>query len=251
MQRAPGWERPHWHDGAGAPYLAWFVPGKFDPALRRGIHELGADLPDGVAISVCVLGEADFPSFLWRGLLGHLLEEDFPHRAADIRAAPHVVRLEGTVSDGATLDYLRRTIDAVASLVRAGGLGVCDPIAFKWWSEEAFVAQLALPRRPMPFQLVSILQSPEEGRSSGATWLYTRGLRLFGRPDVSVRCVEDDDQASVTDVLNRLIATAALGASIPPGHAFTLSSGAILVAEHRGALDDPTFNNAHVLLVKR
>jgi len=101
------------------------------------------------------------------------------------------------------------------------------------------------PAAPVPRRHVVILYSPEE--ISGRKWFHTRGMRKFGRPDISVHDVKPEYGAGVIDLCNRLIELHADGGVVPEGQEIrmaSLPSGAI--AHHRGDLDDPDFNNVHI-----
>jgi len=84
---------------------------------------------------------------------------------------------------------------------------------------------------------------PGEGR----LWIHTRGLRKFGRPDLSVRGVPREFSQPVVDLCNRFIRMQTLGGRIPEGQEIrmvSLPSG--LICQHAGSLDDPDFNNVHM-----
>ena len=79
------------------------------------------------------------------------------------------------------------------------------------------------------------------------TWLHTRGMRQYGRPDLSVRGVGSSHIDAVTQMIERFIDLQANGGVIPDGEEIRmrgLPPGG--VCRHRGSLDDPDFNNVHV-----
>lgn len=88
-----------------------------------------------------------------------------------------------------------------------------------------------------------VLASPErEG-----TWLHTRGMLKFGRPDLSMRGVARGSEGLYLELFNRFIAFQALGGVIEEGQEVRmagLDSG--LRCYHAGSPDDPDFNNLHV-----
>ena len=101
------------------------------------------------------------------------------------------------------------------------------------------------PALPKVHRHISILYSEEE--SGGGTWFHTRGLRKFGRPDLSLHNVPDSHKEPVIDLCNRFIDLQANGGRIPEGQEIrmnVLPSG--LVCRHKGNLDDPNLNNVHV-----
>jgi hypothetical protein len=93
-----------------------------------------------------------------------------------------------------------------------------------------------------------ILTSEEEPPGPAPrTWFHTRGMRKFGRPDVSVHDVPASYRDAVVDLCNRLINLQALGGVVPEGQEIQmdhLPPG--LVCRHEGGADDPDFNNTRV-----
>jgi hypothetical protein len=130
--------------------------------------------------------------------------------------------------------------------------GVCaiyDPQMFHWWSPEQWRERIFEPASPVPRRHVVILYSPEE-QSPELLWVHTRGMRKFGRPDLSVRRIGAAHRDAVFDLCERFIEYQAFGAVIPEGQSVrmaTLPPGG--VAHHGGDLDDPDFNNVHVEFV--
>ena len=78
-------------------------------------------------------------------------------------------------------------------------------------------------------------------------WLHTRGLRKFGRPDISVRPVPLAYVEPVIGLLNRFIELQALGGLIADGQEIRMKDlPAGMICRHAGDLEDPDFNNVHV-----
>ena len=77
--------------------------------------------------------------------------------------------------------------------------------------------------------------------------MHTRGLRVFGRPDLSIHDVDPDAFTTTVELVNVLIAQLAKGLVIDDG--MTMDVGGdlgMLTFEHRGDVDDPDFNNEHL-----
>jgi hypothetical protein len=68
----------------------------------------------------------------------------------------------------------------------------------------------------VPRQHVVILTS-EDPDDALLTWLHTRGLRKFGRPDLSVRRVPPQDREAVIDLFDRFIEFQTFGGVIEEG----------------------------------
>lgn len=78
---------------------------------------------------------------------------------------------------------------------------------------------------------------------------HARGLRQYGRPDLSVRGVGPQHIDAVTNMIERFIEMQAYGGVVREGqevHMRGLPPGG--VCHHRGSLDDPDFNNVHIAI---
>ena len=123
-----------------------------------------------------------------------------------------------------------------------------DPITFHWWKPDEWRNRIFIPASAVPRHHVVILFSAE--REPGLTWFHTRGLRKFGRSDLSIHNVPEDHRDAVIDLCNRFIELQAFGGVIADGQEIkmkTLPSG--MTCHLRGDLDDPDFNNVHVEII--
>jgi hypothetical protein len=205
-----------------------------------------AGLPPGVHTGHFSRGEANgvFASFL-EGPFGAMLDEGPRELATTVRAAPGCVVIKGAVADSPTLDYLRDVIGLIACMIDAGAIAVLDMQSLQWWDatdwrRDIFEAEFT------PAEHVAMLGSVEDAKS-GAVWIHTRGMRKFGRPDLSVHGVTGDLQQPVVEMCARLTALEALGGMIPEGQAVKMQGiPAGTSCHHGGDLDDPDFNNVHV-----
>jgi hypothetical protein len=249
----PPWERPFFEPGGGDPFLFYAVFGPFSDeewVLPRPTYR-----PNGAPAGVEVVrhGRAEQPDWFasfFAGHLGRLLDDQLGEEGRSVRAAPACITLVGSVADPPTLDYLRDVVGLVAFLLDRGGVAVLDAFALHWWTPEAWRRDLFTPGEPVPLRHVDILVSedePAEGRP--AVRVHTRGLRKFGRPDLSVRGVTEAQLSPVMDLFNRFIVLQALGGVLPEGQPVRmegLPDG--LSCRHAGSTDDPDFNNVHVAI---
>jgi hypothetical protein len=143
------------------------------------------------------------------------------------------------------LNYLRDCVGLVAFFLDHGGRVLYDPLMLHWWDRETWNERIFSPAGPVPRHHVAILLSPEEGRPT--TWVHTRGMLKFGRPDISAPGVDEASLESVVDLCNRLIEFQAFGGVLREGQEIRMASlppgGRV---RHAGDLDDPDFNNVHV-----
>jgi hypothetical protein len=153
--------------------------------------------------------------------------------------------LRGELGDYETLDYLRDTVGTLTALLEHGGVGLLDAGSFRWYSPAQFREGLFAPGEPVPHRHVSILLSDEE--DGDGQWVHTRGMRKFGRPDISVHHVSGEDRSAVIDLCNRFIEMQALGAVVPDGQEIRMNALPEGITVHvEGELDDPDFNNVHL-----
>jgi hypothetical protein len=177
------------------------------------------------------------------------LKIENPDLARTIRQSPGCIILRGSQHNPEMLAYLRDSVGLLTFLLDNGGCAIFDLQMFHWWSPEQWRERIFDPAAPVPRRHVVVLFSEEEG-SDGLEWFHTRGMRKFGRPDISIQHVGPAYRDAVIDLCERFIEYQAFGAVIPEGQEVRMASlppGGI--AHHGGDLDDPDFNNVHVEIV--
>ena len=242
------WPRPHFEPGGGNPLLFFVVFGAFDleqplssskyrsagPADWLDVgHATRAQAPE-------LFAEYQSPP-MW-----DLFTRDAPVTAAEALKVPELVEVRAKVPDPPTLDYFRDTIGVVTWLLDCGGLSIYDPQRLWLWSADEWRSEIFKPGEPRPQEHTVILISAEEADAS-LSWLHTRGMRQYGRPDLSVHSVGHSHMDAVTQMIERFINMQAQGAVIPDGQEIQMGGlppgGVCRLA---GSLDDPDFNNTHV-----
>lgn len=246
---AAAWPRPHWQPNDEEAVLLFFVFGAFPEDLAIPAARYGSNgLPDGVELQRfqnAVL--AKWEGYPLAGALGDLLREDSPDAFAAAKAAPHVIAIRGRFADREQLDYLRDTLGVVAALTDIGGKVVIDPQILTLFDaagwREHYLVKGGAPTR----HHVLILCSPEE--TKGRSWIRTRGMRKFGRPDVSLTNVPDREIDRAGALAERFVDLGALGAHFEDGQVVEVDgvTGGLTVAAS-GDETDPLFNNSHVAM---
>jgi hypothetical protein len=247
----PEWRRPHYQPGGGDAYLFYVVYG---PALGEVSISPGRYRCDGVpdGISIMGYGPSERPEVVRRfreGAIWQTLRLRDADLANAILAEERCVVISGRVTDPPSLNYFRNVIGLVTFLLDHGGMAVYDPHMLKWWSAPDWRDKVFSPAAAEPHTHVTILASAE---ADGTEWLHTRGLRKFGRPDLSIHRVAATYRDNVIDLCNRFIELQALGGVIPEGQEVRmpdLPPG--LRCFHGGHEDDPDFNNVHVAVELR
>ncbi|HEX8465103.1 MAG TPA: hypothetical protein VF627_10850 [Abditibacterium sp.] len=242
MNELVSWPRSRYVAGGGDALIFLEICGHFSeiPAVSRSKYSSNG-VPDGVEAH---LADNDFARY-GDGPMLELLRASNPDAARQIEAAPHVLTLRGTVSDPPNLDYLRDCLGIIAALLDAGGAGVIEPQIFQLyspnqWRESFWSGGFE------PTSHTVILISPEE---SGTLWLHTRGMRIYGRPDLSCHGVLPEEVEKLQPVFNGLMRMQAAGALIPenqPVQAVGIEKR--LICRHGGSFEDDDFNNLHLEL---
>jgi hypothetical protein len=115
---------------------------------------------------------------------------------------------------------------------------------------ESYVMSRMLSEGPKVFAFDALACEALENfdlRVPTARWFHTRGLRKFGRPDLSVHRVPPQYREAVIDLLERSIEFQAFGGVNAGGQEVrmkTLPRG--MTCHQAGDPDDPDFNNVHV-----
>ena len=241
------WERKYYVAGGEAPFIFYVVYGDVDFAapLSRGTYRSNG-APDGVDVMhYGPSSHPDVPSMLRQGFVWNEFVADDPDLSEIVAQANHGLVLRGSPTDSTTLDYLRDIVGLISHYVDHGGCAVFDPMMFRWWRPEDWKQEIFGPGAAVPHNHTVILVSEED--DSSLSWFHTRGMRKFGRPDVSVHDVSSELEDGVIDLCNRLIEHQAFGLIVPDGQQVkmdSLPSGGVI--NHGGTLEDPDFNNFHL-----
>ena len=241
------WKRELLVEAGERPRLFYAVYGEFEgaPHVSRAAHR-SAGVPGGVELSILRRGKDDEAlERLCSGPMWESMGATQAAVAAAIDAAPACVVMQGEVDDARDLGYLRDAIGVVAALLEQGGVAVYDPLAAMWFDGPTWTREFFEHGESRPQRHVQILMSEE--RAPGRAWFHTRGMRKFGRPDVSVHCVPEKLAPAVLEMINRFVVMQAQGALIDEGRAVVMSAlpdGGRCT--HAGSHDDPEFNNTHL-----
>jgi len=244
----PSWPREYFSQPGGEPFLFYVVYGQFDQEFRISDQKYRCTgVPDG--LEIMQYGPRKRPEVVSTFRDGYLWDE-LKHENAGLASAieqqTHCTILRGNFADIDTLDDFRNTIGLITYLLDSGGLAVYDPQMFAWWSPAEWHDDVFAPGQPVPRTHVKILFSADED----GEWFHTRGMRKFGRPDLSIPAVPARYRDAVMDLCNRFIEFQAFGGVIAEGEEIRLKSlPSGMRCTHKGSLDDPDFNNVHVEIV--
>ncbi|HWB07922.1 MAG TPA: hypothetical protein VG826_01670 [Pirellulales bacterium] len=243
----PDWPRQYFTGAGGKPFLYYVVYGNFKdlPALSASQYR-SPGIPAGFDLMRYDRQQsADVVSQFRDGYLWDELVGEHPELASQIVNAEECLILRGEQEDGDKLNYLRDCVGLLTFLLDHGGVAVYDPQMFKWWLADEWRQLVFEPAGPVPRQHVVILVSEES--KPGLSWFHTRGLRKFGRPDLSIHNVSAEYRGTVIDLCNRFIELQAFGGIIPEGQEIRMKDlPTVMRCHHGGELEDPDFNNVHV-----
>ncbi len=240
------WTRPYFRSGGGDALLFYAIFGPIPATFSISGSTYRVDaIPEEVELSS--YNTKSHPEVLDSFRSGYLWEA-FQHSNSDLAeetaAQTSCLVIRGTITDPESLNYLRNVVGLIAWLFDSGSISVYDPQMFKWWSKQEWFDEVFTPATAVPRRHSIILISEEP---SGNDWLHTRGLRKFGRPDLSVHEVPAELREGVIDLINRFIEFQALGGVIEEGREVKLDKlPPGMTCTHRGDTEDPDFNNYHV-----
>jgi hypothetical protein len=243
----PSWPREYYQPGGGDARLFYKIHGDFGskPQISRKKYRT-AGVPAG-----CTLQRYEPSDDVFGFGLDSELERRLRDRHGELlekaKSAPHCLVLRGDIPDPENLDYFRDVVGLVQGLLDQGGVAAFDPFILDWWSPSEWDEWAFAPGGAVPRHHAVILVSPET--TPGQSWYHTRGMLKFGRPDISVHAVTAALEDGVEDLCNRFIEMMAFGAVVPDGQEIrmsTLPSG--WRCQLAGDLDDPDFNNRHILV---
>jgi hypothetical protein len=242
------WQRPHYRSGGGDAFLFYVVYGPVPTEF--GISQSKYRVT-GVPAGIELMGygpnsHPELPRSFREGYVWDELRQNDAQLATLVEAQSQCLIIRGSIPDPADLNYFRNIVGLIQWLFDRGSIAVYDPLSFKWWDAQewrhnAFDSDSGSPRHH-----VAILSSEMDN----GEWLHTRGLRKFGRPDLSIHSVRRESRESIVDLLNRFIEFQAFGGVIDEGE--TIRVGSLpngMTCHHRGSADDPDFNNSHVEIV--
>lgn len=245
-EKLSSWPRPLFTPGGGNAMLFYVVFGKFDLSTTLSKSKYRTNGP-GKGLKFVECDRATDPNEFKEyqsGELWAIMTRDAPVTAAESVKAPQAVAVIAEATDPKTLDYFRDAIGLVMWLIDCGGVSVYDPQRMWLWSGDEWRSEIFDADEAQPQEHTTIIITEEAGETSR---LHTRGMRQYGRPDLSVHGVGSRYMDAITQMIERFINMQAEGGVIPDGHEVRMQGlppGG--VCRHRGSLDDPNFHNVHI-----
>jgi hypothetical protein len=242
------WPRRHYVPGGKHPFLFYVVYGRVDTTkvLSRSKYRSNG-IPDGIDVVAYGPTEHTQVAAFRDGYLWDQLTTGDPNLAAKVAAQDCCLLVRGEIVDPPSLNYFRDVIGFLTFCLDVGGVAIYDPQMFTWWEPSKWRSHVFNIGSSAPRHHVVILISSEHDRTE---WIHTRGMRKFGRPDISVHEVGPQHKDAVIDLCNRFIELLAFGAIVQDGQEVrvkSLPSG--MKCFRKGSEEDPDFNNEHIEIV--
>jgi hypothetical protein len=239
------WERQYFTKELDTAVLFYCIHGNFSADFKISQEKYKtAGLPRGC--DLMKYGENKHPEYVKSFLEGYLWETikaDDSILAKQITNAKECFIIRGEFKDTSNLNYLRDIVGIITYLLDNGGVSVCDPQGFKFYGKKEWTENIFDPNGSVPRNHVSILYSKE----NGLKWYHTRGLRKFGRPDLSIHDVPPQYEEAIYDLFNRFIEYEAFGGVIQDKQEIKMNSlPKGMWCENKGDFEDLDFNNKHV-----
>jgi len=241
----PSWDREYYEKSEQKPYVFFGIYGSFPEkhSVTSTFYRCKG-VPKGITLQKYSMEQhPDTIHTFLEGYLWEKLKESDPNWAIQIESSPELIILSGEPEEVENLNYLRDSVGFITYLLDNGGVCVYDLQMARWWSVDKWKSDIFEHGKPMPWNHVLILLSDIDNHS----WLHTRGMRKFGRPDLSVHNITPGQEDAYIEMIERLIALQAYGAVVKEGqevHMDNIPNGTKCFL--RGDIDDYDFNNYHI-----
>ena len=245
MDSLKTWERKYFTEPLDSAFIFYCIHGNFSTDFNISVEKYRTSgLPAG-----CDLMKYDpntHPEYVKAFLEGYLWEtlkgSDSP-LANQISNSKECFIIRGELKDSSNLNYLRDVVGIITYLLDNGGVSVYDPQSFRFFGKKDWMENIFNPDGSVPRNHVMILYSEQ----NGLKWYHTRGLRKFGRPDLSIHQVSPQYENAVYDLFNRFIEYQAFGGIIRDTQEIKMNSlPKGMWCENKGDFEDPDFNNKHI-----
>lgn len=240
------WDRPLYVRGR-KPLLFYAMFGESFSGieLSRTRHRVD-EVPKSLQIAQYNIREhGEYMTGFYSNQLGTFLQEKGDALFRKVASSPECLVIVGEVEDDSSFAYMRNAIGLVQSAMEHGAAAVFDALTLRWYTPEEWNDTFFATDRFRPLDHAAILATPgDEGR----IWFHTRGMRKFGRPDLSVRNVPDAEGEACLTVINHLILRQSAGERLAPEALTIERSGERVAVAIRLThdVDNPDFNNESV-----
>ena len=242
------WHRPQFEKPFDDPFLFYVIFGIENTQLylSRKLHNID-ECPKELNIQYyskdSSTEEREYIEGFFNEPISKLLENQNKTLFEQAIKAKDIVVVSGTLPESDSLNYLKNSLGVLKALTMNKNVPILNYQTFQLLPSEEWAKQYFEPRQPNPCNHAVILYSKE----TEGLWFHTRGMRAFGRPDLSLTAWPEDKTQEAQGIINRLIEMYALGSypedgkrirvqGLPDGMQTTL----------KGDHDNLDFNNYYI-----
>lgn len=244
------YERPYYEDINYHPLMFYVIFGVKEEELviSREQHNLD-EVPEGLNLNMLTREQhSEYMDNLIGGTLGKLLKEEQPELYEKIQKENIWAIVNGEIKQDDNLKYLRNTIGVVQAFLDTGAIAVLDMQTFSLYSAEEFKEKIFSKELDVYAHVKNLISEMEDGK----IWLHTRGMRKFGRPDVSIENIPKSEENKAVRVANQMIFYSAQGVLFNKKvklHPYKDKEEAIIInPEFIDDYENVDFNNAYCRL---
>ena len=204
------------------PLIIYLVFGVDDPQPEFSQEKYGSvQLPEGLNIlPVDKEGMEELRDELLSGIYADVLREYSGDFFDKVRNSTGWVMISGEVQKDDSLTYFRDIAGIIQAYLDKGAIGVLDLQIIRLytaldWKNKVFEGLFN------PMEQVLLMASP----LNGAIWIHSRGFRKFGRPDIGIENVPEDEVETAAEVAEQMTRYSAQGAVFADGSVFCISGG--------------------------
>ena len=241
------WQRPYFAQAADSNLIYFVVYGKRNEEMQiPGVPYRILYMPQNLQFTFydeSNEGKETVEQFR-TSIFGELLQEQHPELVDSVNAQTNCFIVQVASNDSDKLNDLRVAIGLATYLLDNGCVAAFDITTRKWWTPQAWRENVFEPEEFNTFAHIRILAHKQE---DGTYWVHTLGMRKFGRPDLSIHQVNDENIPVVEEMIKRFVNYMALGGNITNGQEIKmkgLPEG--MLCERIENLDDPEFGNRYV-----
>jgi hypothetical protein len=207
------WERVYFNEPYGKPFLFYVLFGSDkieNLQVSKNKHNIDG-MPNELEIEnynkINNSVHKNYIECFYEGYFGEYLKRKNNLLYKKVINCNNVTVVKGEFEDNNTFNYLKNTIGIIQAIIETDITAILDPQIIEWYDPREWSVKYFEPKSPNVFDHVKILSSCD----NNVTWLHTRGMRKFGRPDLSIKKVIEHKQDLGIEIINRFIQAYAYG----------------------------------------
>ncbi|MHC6201997.1 hypothetical protein ACYULU_02235 [Breznakiellaceae bacterium SP9] len=240
------WERVYFSDSYGKPYLFYVLFGTDNMdnvTVSKSKHNIDG-MPDALEIinysKIKDEKQKNYIEGFYDENRGKFLKEKNNVLYEKVATCNNVTVVKGEFEDTNSLRYLKNTIGIIQAIIETDITALLDLQIMEWLEPEEWSKKYFEPQAPNSLNQVKKLWSDWDTN----IWLHTRGMRKFGRPDLSIRKITAEKKELGIEIINRFIQAFAYGLIPDETKEIWLKNREKGVyGKIRGNYDDLDFNN--------